>query len=172
MLSQFQGAFLLPGMGQEFATAEPDFMNILYGGTQLAQLTLVPYAVIDGSARDAGNTGNTTVLRKGLVMGQITATGKWKQFDSGAGDGSQFARGILIYGNMNTQLNGANADRFNAFILVGKCTINAEGICLASSATYGLAKTGVGQTVRKHFMYNFQFSDDFAGETVTAFGAR
>jgi hypothetical protein len=172
MLSQYQGAMLLPGMGTEFATNEPDLLNILYGGTQLAQLVLVPYAVIDGAARDAGNPGFTTVLRNGLIMGQVAATGRWRQFDPGASDGTQFARGILVYGTMNTQLNGANADRFHANILVGRCCINPEGVCLASSATYGLARTGVGQTVRKHFMYAFQFSDDFMGETITAFGAR
>ena len=172
MLSQFQGAMLLPGMGTEFAVNEPDLLSILYGGTQLAQLVLVPYAIIDGAARDPGNTGFTTVLRNGLIMGQITATGRWKQWESGATDGSQFARGILVYGPMNTQLNGANADRFHANILVGRCCINPEGVCIGANTTYGLARTGAGQTVRKHFMYAFQFADDFMGEVITPFASR
>ena len=49
---------------------------------------------IDKAARDASNTPTTT-LRKGLVMGKITATGKYAQYDDAAQDGTQVARCIL-----------------------------------------------------------------------------
>lgn len=50
--------------------------------------------VIDSTARDADNTPTTT-LRKGLVLGKVTATGKYKEYDSGASDGTETARVIL-----------------------------------------------------------------------------
>jgi hypothetical protein len=49
---------------------------------------------IDKTARDASNTPTTT-LRKGLVMGKITATGKYVQYSDAAQDGTQVARCIL-----------------------------------------------------------------------------
>lgn len=50
---------------------------------------------ISNAARDAGSTPTTT-LRSGLVMGIITATKLWKQYDDAAVDGSQVAAGILL----------------------------------------------------------------------------
>ena len=50
--------------------------------------------VIDSTAEDADNTPTTT-LRKGLVLGKVTATDKYKEYDSGASDGTETARVIL-----------------------------------------------------------------------------
>jgi hypothetical protein len=49
---------------------------------------------IASTASDAGNTPATT-LRKGLVLGKVTATGKFKQYSNGASDGTEVAAGIL-----------------------------------------------------------------------------
>lgn len=46
------------------------------------------------SAADAGSTPTTT-LRKGLILGKVTATGKYKQYANGASDGTEVAAGIL-----------------------------------------------------------------------------
>lgn len=48
---------------------------------------------LDLSAADAG--ANDGVLRKGLVLGKVTATGKYKQYNNAAVDGTQTAAGIL-----------------------------------------------------------------------------
>lgn len=50
--------------------------------------------VLDSTARDATNTPTTT-LRPGLVLGKITASGKYKQYDDSATDGSEVADLIL-----------------------------------------------------------------------------
>ncbi len=50
--------------------------------------------VLDSTARDADNTP-ATALRKGLVLGKITATGKYMEYDDGASDGTETARVIL-----------------------------------------------------------------------------
>lgn len=49
---------------------------------------------VDSTAADDGNTPATT-LRKGLVLGKVTATGKYKEYDNAASDGTQVAAGIL-----------------------------------------------------------------------------
>lgn len=50
---------------------------------------------ISSAAVDAGNTPTTT-LRKGLVLGIVTASGEYAQYDDGAGDGTEVAAAILL----------------------------------------------------------------------------
>lgn len=49
---------------------------------------------IVSTARDSGNTPTTT-LRPGLVLGEISATGKYAEYDDSATDGTQTAKLIL-----------------------------------------------------------------------------
>jgi len=49
---------------------------------------------VSSAARDSANTPTTT-LRAGLVMGIITSSKKFAQYDNSASDGSEVARGIL-----------------------------------------------------------------------------
>lgn len=169
-LAPYQGSQLVPGMGAPTYSAEHDLSGLIYGPPHLC--VYVTYAVVSGAARDAGNTGNTTVLRPGLVMAQITATGKWIQYTPGASDGSEIPRGILTEFGLNTQLDGADADRFLATIMV-KGNINPEALCLASSATYGIDKSTASHVdVREAFMFNFMFSDDFMNFTAIPLGSR
>ena len=156
-LALYQGLNLIPGMGAEAFNTDTDVADILYGSPHLH--VLLNYARVDGAARDAGNSP-TTILRTGLVMGQVTATGKWKQWTSGAVDGSQVARGILLAFGVNTQYDDADADRFLATILVAGY-VNPEALCIGSSASYGLARTGEGLEVRTSLLHNIKFSDDF-----------
>jgi len=50
--------------------------------------------VLDSTAVDAENEPTTT-LRKGLVLGKVTESGKYKQYDALAEDGTETARLIL-----------------------------------------------------------------------------
>ena len=83
-------AFLgnLPGIDAAINTVENEF---LFGPNGL----WVPSGVvIDSTATDSGNTPTTT-LRKGLVIGLITASGNYKAYNSQNTDGSQIPVGIL-----------------------------------------------------------------------------
>ena len=170
-LGLYTGQYLTPGMGTEQYTVEEDNAGILYGGLGRYTQIYLGYAVVSGAARDAGNTGSTDVLRPGCIMGIITASGKWAQFTSGASDGTQYARGILMALGLSTQQDGANQDRFMATILVGGI-VNPEALCLASTAGYGLARTSVGLAVRKHLMYAIRMSDDFMNDLTIPLSGR
>lgn len=73
--------------------------------------------IIDGASRDAGNSP-TYELRPGLLLGQITATGKYTDYDKTASDGSEVAAGILIEGLRMQDFEGNSVDKFYA-VLVG-----------------------------------------------------
>ena len=51
--------------------------------------------MLDRTALDAGS-GLVTILRAGLVLGRIAATGLYKQYDPAATDGSE--RALLVLG--------------------------------------------------------------------------
>lgn len=169
-LAPYQGSQLIPGMGSPSYSVESDLSGLIYGPPHLC--LYVTYAVVSGAARDAGNTGNTTVLRPNLIMAQITATGKWIQYTPGASDGSEIPRGILTEFGLNTQMDGADTDRFLATIMV-KGNINPEVLCLASTATPGIDKATPSHIdVREAFALNFMFSDDFMNLTAWPLGSR
>lgn len=170
VLAPYQGQDLVPGMGTEAFTTELDNSGLIYGSPH--QCVFVTHALIDGTSRDAGNTDSTTVLRIGLIMAQVTATKKWKPFDAGASDGTEIPMGILTKLGLNTQMDGANADRFLASIMV-RGNVNPEALCIATTAAYGLDKaTAAHVTVRKAFKYAFGLSDDFMAYTPEALASR
>ena len=51
---------------------------------------------IAAAVRDSGSTPTTT-LRRGLVVGKITASGKFAQYSNAATDGTGTAAGILVH---------------------------------------------------------------------------
>lgn len=50
--------------------------------------------ILAAAARDANNTPTTT-LREGLVLGKVTASGKYKEYDDSDNDGTEVADLIL-----------------------------------------------------------------------------
>ena len=114
-------------------------------------------ARIDGSARDAGNTGYTDVLRPGLLLGQVFSTGKLKEWSPTATDGTHRIAGILSQALKMTE-NGANTDRFFSVIVGG--SIPARGLCVASSTSYGIDGLADEYMIRSMLSPACQLVDD------------
>jgi hypothetical protein len=79
------------------------------------QQTFLP-ATISGAARDSANTV-PDVLRGGLILGKVTATGLYKEWNPTGTDGSEIIAGILM-GPLKVTDAGSNADRYT-FVYVG-----------------------------------------------------
>lgn len=63
---------------------------------RLSDHAILTGITIASTARDSGNTPTTT-LRRGLVMGKITSSGKYAQYNDAATDGTGVAAGILTH---------------------------------------------------------------------------
>ncbi len=74
-------------------------------------------ALIDGSTTDSGNSP-TYELRPGLLLGQVTTTGKYKNYSPTASDGTEVAAAILLEGLRMQDFQGTATDRFYS-VLVG-----------------------------------------------------
>ena len=81
--------FSTPGVG---TIARSQTQQFIWGGDK-AQVLEMGFQ-IDSAAVDAGSN-NTKVLRPGLAMGRVTATGLLRQFDNAASDGTQNLVGFL-----------------------------------------------------------------------------
>jgi hypothetical protein len=81
----------IPGIQPSLFSQEYQF---LWGP---ARIDLWKSIIVDASAVDSGNSP-TTQLRSGLLMGQVTATGFFKQYNPAATDGTQFVQGVLSLG--------------------------------------------------------------------------
>lgn len=86
------------------------------------QKTLVVPMTIAAAAADVGNTGQTHILRKTLVLGMITATGKLVEYDDdGTDDGRRTAYAILDQqvDLKRGDLTADNEDRTANVLLIG-----------------------------------------------------
>jgi hypothetical protein len=105
----FEYSYAKPGMTAQEQTTEA---AVFWGPKEM----IWPIsALISGAARDAGNSP-TDVLRAGLLMGKVTATGVAKEWNPTGTDGSQFIMGVMAY-DQKMQQNGTDVDRWSGHIV-------------------------------------------------------
>jgi hypothetical protein len=147
------GGFGIPGMGSlELSTPR----ELLWGGDNRSVQALWINALLSGAARDDGNDP-TTVLRSGLVLGKITASGKLIEWVPTATDGSQNIAGVLDVSNLKaTDYNASNADRWLRILVRGPVLASQlllDGTAFTSSVYEFLARRQMVQS-------GFIFDDD------------
>lgn len=114
-----------PGTTALLSSAESN----IFWGTQPVVTAQYSFADIVSTATDATNSP-TTILRPGLILGKITATGLWTAYSPTATDGSQQAVGILVTEiNMNDPVTASVANRVASIAVSGP---------VKASALYGL----------------------------------
>lgn len=131
--------FGMPGMGDPTLTNENQF---LWGSDELRRTQPI---ILDASTVDAGATPTTSV-RRGLVLGRITATNTWKQYDPTATDGSQVAGGILLYSRNMLDFQSGVTQAVQAELVIAGC--------LRVNNLYGF-----DENARRHLGTRFLFDD-------------
>jgi hypothetical protein len=110
---------------------------------------------LDSTAVDAGNSP-TTELRRGLLLGRVTSTGKLKQYNPTATDGTQYAIGPLFQEvNMlapETQIAADHACRYIAF-----------GVGIKSAQVLLLDEQARRQLQKRILFDDFQTREIFGG---------
>lgn len=133
------GGFGKPGQGAAVMTSEREIFAQGFESTRC----FFKSACISGASRDAGNTP-TTILRSGLLLGQITASGKFIQWDSTATDGSQNLAGILWKELRAQDFDANDTDRVFTIIqgmgLMQASQLLVKGTVLTSHADQYLAR--------------------------------
>jgi len=120
---------------------------------------------ISGAARDAGHS-TTTILRPGLLMGVVTATKLWKEWNPSGTDGSQWIRGVLMNA-VQTQRAGSNQNR-----LVGRIAqfgdFKGAQLLIPGESTYGIVGKDSEFLVRDGLIGQFRLDDFQANQIRTS----
>jgi hypothetical protein len=125
------GGFGMPGHGAAAFTTERE---ILWGGDDQHMPKLFKNSIISGATRDAGNTP-TTVLRRGLLLGRVDATGQLEEWDADASDGTQNIAAILDVELRANDFDGNNSDR--AFRTILKAPLIAKNLLIQGDPLVG-----------------------------------
>lgn len=123
------GGWGTPGVGADRSVSES---VILWGADQARNGVLWQSAVISGAARDAGNTP-TTVLRPGLILGKVTATGELEEWDADASDGTENIWGVLDTELRAQDFDATDADRMFR-VIVGRAPLKASSLLVQGTA--------------------------------------
>ena len=103
---------------------------------------------LDKNTVDSGNSP-TMELRPGLVLGKITATGKWTNYAAGNTNGSEVAAAVLIQSIRMQDILSNPQDRFYGIMVGGP--------------VQGAKLLGLDQQARQQMHVRFFFDDDYTG---------
>lgn len=150
------GGFGVPGQGAALMSA--DNREIFAQGFE-ATRSFYKSCLIDSSARDAVNSP-TTLLRAGLLLGQITASGKFIQWDTAATDGTQNIAGVLKNETSVIDLSGTARSTVPPAIIQGLGLMNASQLLIKGSALVGHADEYLAR--RQLAQLGFWLDDDMS----------
>ncbi len=154
---------IVPGL----TTSRETYENEFRWGSQFQGV--FANALIDGSTTDSGNSP-TFELRPGLLLGQITSTGKWTDYDKTASDGSEVASAVLIEGLRMLDFSNVAVDRFYA-VLVGGPVQASKLINFDNQARQQMDKfifDDIGQMMGGHWFPWKRFVTKTAAYTIVA----
>lgn len=149
----FQGANLVPGLQTMLETTENQF----WIGRWENQIW--HYGVISSAAVDTGNTGGTTTLRAGLLLGQVTATGELKEWNPSAVDGSETIFGVLgITQPLRYGAGSGTADRLVGMIhIAGR--LDPAKLIVPGQTSLGISGNASEYDIRNQLGLRVMFGD-------------
>jgi hypothetical protein len=136
------GGLGVPGSG---AIAETTEVELFWGGDRGKGLVLSQSAKYSGAMRDAGNTP-TTVIRPGLLMGKVTASGELEEWDADAADGTEKLAGVNELELRAQDFDGNDTDRVAPVIVKAPLKVGSlliEGLALVGHANEFLARAAL-----------------------------
>ena len=155
----FDGSMQIPGLDALRET----FENIVTWG-RWEQQKFLP-VVLSGAARDVGNTSQTSMLRPGLLMGKITASKLYKEYNALGTDGSEVLAGVLLYDQKMTLSTGSlDRDRMGWLMVGGN--LRTGNLIVPGDNDLGLGDTeGLKyvSAIRNWLHGRFLLDDDIAG---------
>ena len=99
----------IPGMPPEFDVVPSEFL--------LEDHKILRGCIVDQSSRDAGNPAGAVIIRPGMALGQIAATGKYAPYNASAANGTQIGVGIL-YEQVHVVDNVGNATDASGIVVL------------------------------------------------------
>lgn len=153
---EFSSAYGVPGIRASLETSENQFWWDRW------QNQIWQHCIVNGAARDTGNTGYTTILRPGLLMALVS--NKLVAWDPTASDGSEKIFGVLGH-SINMQILGANADRYIAWVMVAGCA-KSNRLLVPGQTSFGITNGDYEFLTRAQLYGRILLSDDPMGNKM------
>lgn len=160
-----QGGWGVGGVGVERTVTESE---LLWGADHARNATLWKSSKISGTTRDAGNTNFTTIIRPGLLLGKIDATGEFEEWDGSLLLGTQNLQGILDTEMRAQDFDATNQDRVFR-ILVARAPLKVRKLLILGAAFVGHAQEYLAR--RQLYAAGFVLDDDPFGYKAGAYRA-
>ena len=121
------------GPNQEYLTSGREFLHSREQGHVMKKTVVLASTATD----------QASVLRKGLAMGKITASGKYAQYDNGALDGTEVFRGFLDDEIDLRDSNSVAQDANSQMVVFGRVKeANTFGVNAAAKTDASLGANG------------------------------
>jgi hypothetical protein len=150
MFDSFSSMMQIPGISDKLVTQS----RVIYFGPQ--ELQYVQPGVLLSTITDAGNTP-TSLLRAGLLLGRVTASGKETVWTPTAVDGTQFISGILLW-DLQVSINGTGVAQFVGPIMRSGM-VKASDLIIPGQSTYGLSGQTYEWLARQQLSRRFYIDD-------------
>lgn len=151
----------VPGIASTLESVES---NAFWGPR--SHLLLMP-RLIDSATTDAGHSARTTLLRGGLLLGEVTATKRLKAWSPTATDGTQRLFGVLPH-TLDMLADGTAVHRQMHVVVRGN--LKASGLIVPGEASAGLDGTEFELRARQQLSGRFVLDDEPAFGNVMGGG--
>lgn len=115
--------------------------------------------LIDGSSTDSGNTGYTSILRSGLLLGKVHSTEKLKPWSPDAHDGSEYIWGVLGE-SVSLLMNNVATDRLMGKVYVSGGLLSSR-IIVPGTTAFGISGNALEYLVRQQLQGRFVLNDSY-----------
>jgi len=156
MAIDYQASFTIPGQRAVLETSENQF----WWGRWENQIW--EHGIVLATTTDEGNTSYPTILRPGLLLGKITATGKLTDWAPAAVDGSEQLFGILGH-SINMGLSGTTADRYLAWVMVGG-QVKPNKLIVPGTTALSIVGNAQEYTIRNQMAGRYILDDNVLGQ--------
>jgi len=151
----------VPGIASTLESVES---NAFWGPR--SHLLLMP-RLIDSATTDAGHSARTTLLRGGLLLGEVTATKRLKAWSPTATDGTQRLFGVLPH-TLDMLADGTAVHRQMHVVVRGN--LKASGLIVPGEASAGLDGTEFELRARQQLAGRFVLDDQPTDNNYSAGG--
>jgi len=141
----------IPGIEDVRQTVESE---IFWGPFEYNRAFIVPCFIDASGTRDTGGSP-TTLIRAGMLMGQIRSSKLLVEWNPAGTDGSEEIYGPLLY-SQQTQLQGTDKDRWFGFCAVGG-NVKAAKLLVPGASSAGIDGSAYEYEVVRQMAGRFNF---------------
>ena len=153
---------LLPGQLPSIETVEQELTSVIWN--RLDQQWIGSNRQFAKECVDVGNTGNTDVLRPGLLL-TVDGNGHYREWGGVADFATDKIEGVVLLAT-KMNLHGTQVNRYMGYVFLGG-GLKERGVIVPGEVNPGIVGHAQETNIRTQMKYNTLFDDDPFGHLAT-----